>query len=250
LIFVLIWGRETLIPFLPEKTAGIITGVGTTLSFVAAYWAVAHLPFIDFRAYKVGANIPEAMTLPPGVEGDKFAYMFKLKNSVSGEEKEITDKEYTDSGIWKDTTWKYVDRVEKLVKAGQKPKITDYSVWNDDGDFTKQTFEGNKLIVVITDARKTNVAAYAEINELIKQTSAISSVKIEPIAITSSDRATFETLRHDVQLAIPYYFADSKVLKTIMRSDPGVWLLQNGVVKGKWHYNDVPEAGEVAELLK
>ncbi|SFC53283.1 hypothetical protein SAMN05421780_106159 [Flexibacter flexilis DSM 6793] len=249
LILVLLWGKEHLQASWSEKIAMSITVAGTAAAFFVSIWAIRHLPFIDFRPYKVGANIPESMTLPPGVEGDKYEYVFKLKNSKSGEEKEMSDKLYTDSGIWKDTTWKYVDRVEKLVKAGAKPKITDYSVWNDEGDFTKQTFEGNKFCIIITNVAKTNPSVYPQINALVKQLESVSSVKIEPIVLTASDHATFEAFRHEVQLAVPYYYADGKVLKTIMRSDPGFWLLQNGVVKGKWHYNDVPTAEKVAEAL-
>ena len=59
-----------------------------------------------------------------------------------------------------------------------------------------------------------------------------------------------DVLRHEAQLGAPIYQTDATVLKTIMRSNPGTWLLQDGVVKGKWHYNDTPEAGEVLELLK
>jgi hypothetical protein len=67
--------------------------------------------------------------------------------------------------------------------------------------------------------------------------------------LTATDEAHFEQFRHETQLAIPYYFADATVLKTIIRSNPGLILLSNGVVKGKWHYNDVPSAAEVKEKL-
>jgi hypothetical protein len=39
------------------------------------------------------------------------------------------------------------------------------------------------------------------------------------------------------------------VLKTIIRSNPGLTLWVDGTVKGMWHYNDVPEADELKKLI-
>ena len=43
--------------------------------------------------------------------------------------------------------------------------------------------------------------------------------------------------------------ADATVVKTIMRANPGLMLLKDGVVVGKYHYNNTPEALEVLELF-
>lgn len=56
-------------------------------------------------------------------------------------------------------------------------------------------------------------------------------------------------------LAVPYgfYTCDDIVLKTIMRSNPGLLLLKDGVIKGKWHFKRLPEAEEMGhkyDLLK
>ena len=37
----------------------------------------------------------------------------------------------------------------KLLNPEAEPKITDYSLWNDDGDYTKESFLGNKLFIII-----------------------------------------------------------------------------------------------------
>jgi hypothetical protein len=67
--------------------------------------------------------------------------------------------------------------------------------------------------------------------------------------LTSSSEETIEKFRHENQLAIPYYFADATVLKTIIRSNPGIALWQNGTVLGNWHYNDTPTANEILGLI-
>ena len=72
---------------------------------------------------------------------------------------------------------------------------------------------------------------------------------IEPMVLTSSGEAEFETFRHEYQLAVPYYFTDATVLKAMIRSNPGIMLVKNGIVLGKWHHNDVPTFKEVNELI-
>ena len=56
--------------------------------------------------------------------------------------------------------------------------------------------------------------------------------------------------RNEHQLAFPFFYADATIIKTVIRSNPGLVLMQDGVVKGKWHHNDVPEIEQILELLK
>ena len=37
-----------------------------------------------------------------------------------------------------------------------------------------------------------------------------------------------------------YLEGDEKILKTVIRSNPGLVLIQNGLVIGKWHHNNFP----------
>ena len=173
-------------------------GVAFTLSFclMVCYMSITHLPAIDFRAYKVGTSIPDAMMPPP-------------------------DNPY------------------------EVPKITNYALWGDEDDYTDRSLTGKKLLVIVHDTEKTKRDSYALINSLI---SAIEP-EVEVVAITAASGPEFEQLRHSIQLAIPYYYSDKTLLKTMVRSNPGLVLLNNGVVKGKWHYNDVPDAEEILSIL-
>jgi hypothetical protein len=69
------------------------------------------------------------------------------------------------------------------------------------------------------------------------------------LLVTSSSAELTETYRHENQFAVPYAFADATVLKTIIRSNPGIALWKDGKVLGNWHHNDTPEAKEILRLL-
>ena len=58
-----------------------------------------------------------------------------------------------------------------------------------------------------------------------------------------------ETLRHEHQLAFPYAFADEKVLKTVVRANPGLVLMDKGMVLAKWSASDVPSYEEIKKIL-
>lgn len=125
------------------------------------------------------------------------------------------------------------------------PAITNYALWGDESDFTFESLRGNKLLIIVHDVEKTDMDAYLPLTSLI---SALGR-DVESVAITASAGPDFEVLRHDVQLAIPYFYSDKTLLKTMIRSNPGLVLLQDGVVMAKWHFNDIPSAAEVISEL-
>ncbi len=62
---------------------------------------------------------------------------------------------------------------------------------------------------------------------------------------------TIEEFRHATQTAFPFYMADDILLKTIVRSNPGIVLMKNGVIIHKWHVNKVPGYAEIkAKYMK
>jgi hypothetical protein len=68
--------------------------------------------------------------------------------------------------------------------------------------------------------------------------------------VSASSDEEVNALRHEYQLAFPALSADTKVLKTIIRSSPGLWLISQGTVKGKWSAYRLPDADEIQQRLK
>jgi uncharacterized membrane protein YphA (DoxX/SURF4 family) len=236
MVFVLhlFWYRKRYTPVLYSKEGHtLIIGVTLICIFLGIY-AIRHLPFIDFRAYKIGNNIPEQMR---PAEQPVYEYVFERKDN--GQE-ERSQKYLTDT-----TLYKYKSVVQ-LNEDKTKAKITDYAVATPEGeDVTQSTFQGSKLLFIIYDVNKASDRNIESIRELIKHLDG----KVEMLALTSSGSSEFEAFRHENQLAVPFAFADATVLKTIVRSNPGITLWHNGTVKGMWHHNDTPNADEVLALV-
>lgn len=235
MVFVLhlFWYRKTYRALLPERVGDIVIGVVGLISLVLGVYAIRHLPFIDFRAYRIGNHIPQQMIAP---EQPIFEYTFRKNDgSLIQSEKYLTDT----------LEYRYVS-VRQTNADRTKAKITDYAVSSPEGeDVTQETFNGPKLLFIIYDVTKASVVNMDEIRSLV---SALDG-KVEMMVLTSSLTEQFEAFRHEHQLAVPYYFADATVLKTIVRSNPGITLWVDGTVKGMWHHNDTPDAAEIVELI-
>jgi len=74
--------------------------------------------------------------------------------------------------------------------------------------------------------------------------------KVETLILTASSEEDTEAFRHEHQLAVPYAFTDATVLKTMIRSNPGITLWKEGTVLGNWHERDAPASEEILDLLK
>lgn len=232
-VFHLFWFRKNYKPVLRAVIGNVVVLTVTVISFILGVYAIRHLPFIDFRAYRIGNTIPQQMV---PLEQPIIEYTFEKDG------KEERDTQFLSS----EDGYKYISsRVLNEDKA--KPKITDYSVYSTEGeDKTQYTFEGAKLLIVIFDVQKASSNNMAAIRELTNQLEG----KVDCFVLTSSGSDVMEAFRHEHQLGVPYYFADATVLKTIIRSNPGIALWNKGTVLGNWHHNNTPSASDILNLLK
>ena len=209
-----------------------------TMTFVSAIAigvgvrALGHLPYFDFLPYKEGNNIGQLMKARAPLR-----YQYTMEKN--GQTQEFT--------TYPDSTWTY--KSMKALNPDDGPKITDFRVWNDEGDYTPELLRGNKLVLIIQNTEKADRDRYDLINKLLEDAKT-SRRTITPLIITSASPAEFDVFRHSANFAVPFYYADATVLKSIIRSNPGFMLLKDGVVRGKYHYHDIPSIGKVEEKLQ
>lgn len=217
-------------PVFTQKSENSIMGVVLVLNLAIAYYAIEHLPPIDFRPYNVGADIKASMQ-----PSEDFRYKYIMEKD---------GERFDFENYPTDTSYKFIEML--LLNPEAEPKITDYNIWNEDGDFTERSFSGAKLMVLFSDVSKSRLKKVSQINHLVDEL----KNDVESWVITANDEATYESFRHEYQIALPYYYADGTVIKAMIRANPGLILMKDGIVLGKWHNNDIPSKGEVIGLLK
>jgi len=227
------------------KKEGTQRNIAVAITLVALGFGIFTynaLPIIDFLPYKVGVHIPTQMIIPPGEKPDEYEIMYHLVNKKTKEEKDMSDKAYLKTEIWKDNNWEIVgEPVQRLVKKGYEPKIKDLKITDASGtDYTKELIENPyySLVFVAYDLNNTNHAAIGKLNALA--INATKQFNIRTVMLTANSAQDAEIFIKKNNLFSEVFYADAVPLKSMVRANPGVLLLKNGVVVNKWHHHNVP----------
>jgi len=218
--------------------------------------SINNLPIIDFRPYKVGTYIPDKMKMPVGEKSDSFAIFYTMKNMKSGETMKIDDNSYLKKEIWKDTLWQITETSEPvLVEKGYKPTIYNFNAY----EYSEQPIPNNpdvmqnllqekgfSFMVVAYDLKKSSREGFKNMSELLNY-AYTQNINAHILTSTTSEIPQFRT---KIPFIAKYYNSDPITLKTIIRSNPGLILLKEGKIIGKWHYNNIPSVEEFTELMK
>ena len=106
-----------------------------------------------------------------------------------------------------------------------------------------------KTIPVKTYSWKENYVASWK-NELLPVLNPLLKENINVFAITKyTDKQMITDFQKSLKVDFPIYMADDILLKTIVRSNPGVVLLKDGKVISNWHINQLPDAKELITLF-
>lgn len=212
------------------------------LSFAVGVYTYNYLPVIDFLPYHKGANIPRYMSIPKGAPLDVYEITYRLRNKKTGESKKMTDKEYLKSEIWKDENWEIVGEPEsRLIKKGYEPRIRDLQITDAQGtDYTHELIENPyyNLVIVAYDLDHANIRAIGELNALA--INAAENFNLRTVLLTSSSARQAEDFSKEHRLVMEIFYADAVPLKSMVRANPGLLLLKNGVVVNKWHFHSLP----------
>ncbi len=218
----------------------VVSLIGCSL---LGYHVLNHLPVKDFRAYAEGKSIPEGMKSAEelGLEPTKYGTIYYLKNKDSGEEKKVTSDEYMSEEWWKKKEWEIQsDKTENVVlHHGYEPPVHDFVILYNGEDATQEVLDAPVVFMVIAyNIHKTDKEAYERINTFARS---VEEAGYPIIGLSASLDADVEKMRHELQTPFPFATMDETTLKTIIRSNPGIVMLKEGVVTGKWHYNDTPD---------
>lgn len=244
--------------FFGKNTELIVALFTIIFGFSFALYNIIYSPVLDFRPYKIGSHLPEKMNVDPTMAGE-FENIFVYEKE--GQQKEFTEDNYP----WDDTTWTFVNMETRMVKEGTKPEIEDFHVELVHYDDSVKSFVNNDITATILEDP---AYAFWMISYLLEDAETKYLNQIKDIAeyaamnnynfycITSSSLETIEEWGKTYNTNFIFCQADERMLKTIIRSNPGLVLVKNGTVINKWSDNKLPKIKEkddttiVTELTK
>ncbi len=221
---------------------GCIFGFFVVVLLFIMLWGRLRLPMIDFRPYKVGNNIIELMEIPEDAEPDEYNTTFIYEKD--GVEQEFTLDNYPKN----DSTWTFVDQKSVLVKKGYEPPIHDFEVMTlDYEDITDDVLysEDPVTLVIMYDLHKTNRHQLFKVTALFSECLSheqpfyiITGSSTDDIESFCEEICKDETSNELTPFNHPeavFCTCDGVALKTIVRANPGVIVIQNGVVIDKYN---------------
>lgn len=197
--------------------------------------SVLHLPVIDFRPYAIGVNLREAVQDVPS-----------RYEVVSVYEKDGVQRSFAADAL-PDSTWSYIGGHSKLVSAGRPATVNDF-VFIDrktgrDASEDILADTGYVVIVAMPLLEKADESRVDKINDLYDY---CRENDVAFYAVTSSADDAAALWRKRTGAEYPLYWGDDIALKTMIRANPGLVLVKDGVVVEKLNITDVPyiEEGE------
>lgn len=247
--------RNTIQDVVSKSNSYKILTVFVVLVVGLSAYALMHLPPIDFRPYKIGTTLYCKKCSDIVVDENTKTYQYAdFKNLKTGEHKEFEITEhYPDYTVWEYNAEVPI-REEKisLEKPSDKDtvvqqkmfELNEYFFSKDKEDYTCKIITDSNFVFLLVqyDLHTTSLSNQKAINKLYDWAQ---SKGYAFYGATSSLDEVISDYRKKSNAKYPFVNADDISLKTIVRANPGLVLLRNGVVIDNWHGNDIPENGKI-----
>ncbi len=229
---VMFGNREKMIRFMSDGNSSIVFNYSILFIICTALYSLYYLPQFDFRPYRIGVNIAEAMQIPDDAEQPVYETTFIMEKN--GKRKEFDLKHYPDS------SWTFIDSKTKLIKEGYVPPVHDFSIQSGDEDLTEEiiTRPGYTFLLIAPYLEKADDSNFGPIDQIYEY----ARYNGYPFyCLTSSGEEAVSRWQDNTGAEYPFYLTDAVTLKTMIRSNPGLILLKDGVIIQKWSHNRLPK---------
>ena len=228
--------------FVSKSNQWIVTNYTIVFILVSSGFSLYYLPIFDFRPYHIGVNIPRGMEIPKGAKLPQFKTTFIMEKN--GQRKEFTLDNYPDA------SWKFIDSKTVQTSEGYIPPIHDFSITdNKTGlDITNSVLshKGYTFLLISPHLETADDSNFGDIDRLYEYAQ---SYDIPFYCLTAS---TTKAIKRWIDLTGAEYsfcITDEAVLKTIIRSNPGLLLLKDGTIINKWSHNNLPNEAKLSRPI-
>ena len=188
---------------------------------------IRHLPVIDFMDWKVGKNMS-----PQGYDAGKIFVTYQ--NNETGDTQEFESPNYP----WNDSVWMSQWTFVSQRSVGGSNALG-FAILDTEGeDVTHILFDSENLYVFVAPYLEEMTAK--DFENCIKMTEVAYNQGFEYIWLTAASPEYVEKLNEEYLIFNDVYYGDELELKTMVRSNPGLMLIDNGVIKNKWSKIDFP----------
>lgn len=225
--------------FVPSSIKWLIAFVSFCGIIGYAIYCIICLPRLDFRPYKVGTNLREAVTATQ----QKFDVTIIYEKN--GKTLELTAEDDDP-----DSTWTYVETRRTPTGSASLATADFYVADAEDEDITEDILfdEGFTLLLIIPNLTKADEGCVDKVNEIYEYAQDMNYFSFYCLT-SSADKQSQTYWSEHTGAEYGYSIADDRLLKTIVRGNPGLVLLKNGIIVKKWSNYNLPDADELGKLV-
>lgn len=224
--------------FLPDSLKWLVSSATMIGILIFAALCVMKLPFIDFRPFKIGTD------LRANYESYSNANNFEVKIVYEKDGKTI-ELDIDDDDP--DSTWNYVE-TKRTIKNEKELATSNFFFYDSEteDDITENILYDDNIVIllVIPNLMNADESHVDRINELYELAQDEESISMYCLTSSADEKAQVYWNDH-TGAEYKYYIGEERLLKTIIRGNPGLVILQGGVIKGKWSNYNLPNKEEL-----
>ena len=236
------WRPVYMVRLISKSNQWIVMNYAVVYILFTSLWCLYSLPTFDFRPYRLGVNIKKAMTIPEGAPRTEYATTFIMRKD--GKTKEFDLDHYPDS------TWEFVDSRTVVTKQGYEPPVHDFSMTSvatgEDVTDSVLTRRGYTFLLVSPTLAKADDSNFGDIDQIYEYAR---DNNVPFYCLTASTERDINHWRDITGAEYQFFNTDETTLKTIIRSNPGLLLLKDGTIIGKWSHNLLPQTDDLTAPL-
>lgn len=247
----ILWGRHAFIyPLFTYHVYWLASLYSFFFITIFMLWNYLFLPIFDFRPYKEGANLQQLKQ-----QHTAHTYKNTFIYEKNGEKHAFSEENYP----WQDSTWHFIEMKTTLLNPGETSPIADFEMLHWQIPPQRTSINGQTSITdeVLSDTSYT----FLMIAPLLSQMSESRLGDLEDIYFFTKEHgykfyvltasSPTEILQYIDKTGVNYHFCetDLRVLKTMIRSNPGLILIKEGTILYKWANRNIPSEQQLANTF-
>jgi Predicted membrane protein len=253
---IIVFAKRKRIPEIKLTELGqwIVIVIAIILLSVFQMYSYRHLPLYDTSDWKIGNNVSEIYIEQPDEKEMIFIYRNAKDSTVVNiplNEFDAIESKIPDFY----TAYEYVDRIDSVVQEGHTPKIPGFNMIDSLGsehsfELISVDNESKLFLLFLHDLSETNIDGLTsdKMKQLIQKVNENGEYFV---AVTNSTQEEINEFVATHQIEFPIYcnpidpVTGPFMTRDAIRSNPGLILIEKGIVINKWSWRDIPEYSTV-----
>ena len=243
-ILFLFVNKKFIFPFATKGARGVLMAAALLATLFLQWYVLHYLPLVDCLPYKKGADIRLGMQIPPTAVRDSFAIRFVYQ-------KEGKTFSFSPENLPPDLdTYTFVERTDKLIRKGNaEPAIKGFAL-SGVTDIDSTNIVLSQPYAVLYFVNGADGLSQKEKETFFQMQKAATQNSIPFYGVSTHLEPVSQSALGQNNLQTSFFKIDFTAYKTAARTNPTIYLLQNGTIRNKWSGRNAADAIKTIHSLQ